>query len=134
MASHVALALQTKLFTLLNGDAALKNKVTGVFDNVPDTQKYPFVVIGDTVLEDFGTKNSDGFQGDVTVHVYSQAAGRREALAIQGRVYELLHNVDLGLEGFSTITCRCTLNEVLKDPDNRTHHGVQKYRLILGGS
>ena len=126
--------LQTKIFSILNGDGPLNDLIDKVHDNAPDNSDYPYVVVGDDDLSDFSSHTNDGFEGDVTVDTWTQSEGRKQCKAIQERIYTLLHNIDLGIVGFKTISFRCTLTNILKDPDGRTHHGVQVFSILLGGN
>lgn len=134
MAEHVLLKLQKRLFSILVNDTELGTLIKGVFDNVPDGQKKPYVTIGDIDLQDFGARGLNGFEGVVVLHTWSETPGREEALKIVSRLYTLLHERDLAVTGHPTLSFRCVMSQVLKESDNRTHHGVQRFRILIGGN
>lgn len=134
MAIHVQDLLQIKIFEILSNDATLSALINGVFDNVPDNLDPPFVVIGDTSLSDFGSHTHSGFQGELTIHAWSEDMGRKKIMTIMNRIYTLLHNIDLAITNYKTIVFRCETNEILVENDNRTHQGVQTYKIMLGGN
>ena len=120
-----------RVFDLLDGDATLGALVNAIHDNAPDEAPLPYVVIGDDSMNDFGGHTFDGFEGPVTIHVWTEGEGRKVNKDILNRIYEILHNIDIAIPGFKTIVFRCILSEVLLDPDNRTYHGVQRYNLTV---
>lgn len=135
MADHPQKLIQTKLFEILNGDSDLTNLIQGVFDNVPDNQTFPYVTVGEISMSHMGGFSFDGFDGDYTIHTWSRARGRQSSQLILNRIYTLLHTTKLSLaDGFNTMVNTCELNEILLDPDGVTYHGVQRYRLMLGGN
>ena len=131
MPSHVLNPLQARIFALLDGDATLGALVNAIHDNTPDEAPLPYVVIGDDSMSDFGGHTFDGFEGPVTIHAWTEGEGRKANKDILNRIYEILHNIDIAIPGFTTIVFRCTLSEVLLDPDNRTYHGIQRYNLTV---
>jgi hypothetical protein len=134
MAIHVSSPLQKKIFEILSQDIELSGMITGIFDVVPDEQKFPFVMIGKDSLNDFGSHTGSGFEGNCDIDVYSQAHGLKEAKEIASRVYSLLHEIDLALEDFPTLSFRCDILDVFKEPDNRTVRGLLRFKILLGGN
>lgn len=130
MATHIMKALQTKVFQILDADAQITCEV---YDHTPDNSTYPFIQIGDDAFDDFGSHDIDGFQVDMTIHTWTQGEGMSACKTLQERIYTLLHNVDLALSGQRTISLRGALTTTMLDPDGRTFHGINKFRLILGG-
>lgn len=134
MADHPQNLVQTKIYDILTGDLTLMGLVVGVWDNAPDNSDYPYVEIGDDDHSDWSSHTHQGFSSDLRLHFWSQARGRKEIKDIMNRVYTLLHNIDLAIVNFPTVSFRCELNEVIIDIDGRTYHGVQRYSLLLGGN
>lgn len=128
--------LQAKIFGILDGAGSLDSLMGAgrVFDDVPDNQPMPYIEIGDDVLNDFGGHTFSGFEGTVTINVWSEALGKKECKEIQEAVYTLLHNIDLALAGFNTINFRYSDGDIIGDPDGRTHHGIQLFNIMLGGN
>lgn len=128
--------LQQRLFEILDADATLTALIGSdrIFDNAPDDIDMPYVVIGDDALNGWDGHTFDGFEGPVTLHVWTEGEGKKDNKKILNRLYQLLHNIDIAIPSFNTITFRCIFNEVLIEPeDNRTYHGVQRYNLTVTG-
>jgi hypothetical protein len=136
VANHAELPLQTRLFEILSGDATLAELIGAdrVFDFVPENEPYPYITIGDMESRDWGSHTHDGFEFDAHIHTWTKASGRKQALEIMARVYQLLHNLDISITDFPTITCREADRRIPLDPDGRTYHGIQRFRIVLGGN
>ena len=132
MATHVQKLLRQKVYDLLLADATLATLVTNIYSNSPDNTTYPRVKVGDQPLDDWGSHTHDGFQGEYLIHVWTQGESDGECMVILNRVYTVLHTVDLGITGYSTVKNRCASNTILLEPDGRTYQGIQIYNLMLG--
>lgn len=132
-AQHVQLLLQEKIYQTLKDDRTIQELCCGVYDNVPDNSAYPYIEIGEDEYDDWSSHTHDGFDGSVWIHVWSEYPGRKEVKLIQNRIYELFHNQDMGIDNFPTVTFLQELCRNFKDPDGRTHHGVQRFDFLFGG-
>ena len=88
MALH-AFSLQEALYSRLNGDSALGDLVTGVFDAVPEDTVLPCVVIGEGTSVDDGSKTLDARDYIFTVDVWSAYSGMKEIK----NILKILHMV-----------------------------------------
>ena len=135
MANNVRLLLQTKIYDTIRNDADISAVVgTRVYDNVPTNPTYPFVTIGDIGSVDFGSHTHSGFECTAIVHVWARVQGRKTVQQVMNDIYNVLHEVDLGITGFATLSCRESASRVLVEEDNETHHGISEYRILLGGN
>jgi len=135
LASRPEKAVQTRIFSVLNGDSVLSNLgVTGVFDRPSEDKELPYIVLGEIESEDRGSHNTSGFGGDITLRFWTNVMPKSLSYDISNRVYELLHNLDLDIQGFPTLSFRCTLNRIDEDDDGRTFQGIQRYTFLLGGN
>lgn len=130
----INIALQSKVYQLLTSNSSLMGKITGVFDCVPDNQPFPYITIGEDNYKDFDTHTSNGIDGYFQIDVWTSknnSTGRKTCKEIQDQVYMILNDIDLQIDNFSTILCKCTLTTSNYDPDGRTVHGVQRFSVIL---
>ena len=118
--------VQTAVYAKLNGAIS-----ASVFDRVPATQAFPYVLIGDDTAIDASDKLNDGQEITLTLHQYSQAKGRDEVKTLQGECYDLLHNGSLTVVGWTVRGIEFEYSDTLVDPDGKTYHGVQRFRLIV---
>ena len=128
-------ALQTTIYSTLSGDNTLTNTLgAGVFDEVLENATYPFVSLGEETAIDYSTKNEDGGEFTINIHVWSQYKGSKQTKEIMDRIHDLLHDSNLSVSGFNLVNLRFEFSDILRDPDGVTRHGVMRFRAIILGS
>ena len=128
-------ALQTTIYSTLSGDNTLTNTLgAGVFDEVLDNATYPFVSLGEETAIDYSTKDLNGGEFTINIHVWSQYKGSKQTKEIMDRVHDLLHDSNLSVSGFNLVNLRFEFSDILRDPDGVTSHGVMRFRAIILGS
>ena len=128
-------ALQTTIYSTLNGDNTLTNTLgAGVFDEVVENASYPFVALGEETAVDYSTKDLDGGEFTINIHVWSQYKGSKQTKEIMDRIHDLLHDSSLSVSGFNLANLRFEFSDILRDPDGITRHGVMRFRAIILGS
>lgn len=134
--SDARLLLQKAIYARLTGDAPLMAKITGVFDFVPDNQTYPFLQIGEVDFGSFDTQTFDGFEGTITINLWHRPGSRGRAALhdIQNDVYNLLHKWIPSISGFTVVSMRYDFSNIIVDPDAVTYHGVQRFKILMGGN
>lgn len=139
---------QISIYNRLSGDStlavALGTTVAGtqkIFDHVPDSTEFPFVVIEAKPWEDRGNHTSEGLAAEVFIHTWYQPGkgsftgrGDKQTQLIQKRIDELLHKYALSISGWTTLILRRSVMNILTEPDNVTKHGIQQFKLFLGGN
>ena len=128
-------ALQTTIYSTLSNDNTLTNTLgAGVFDEVVENASYPFVALGEETAIDYSTKDLDGGEFTINIHVWSQYKGSKQTKEIMDRIHDLLHDSSLSVSGFNVINLRFEFSDILRDPDGVTRHGVMRFRAIILGS
>jgi len=139
--------VQIKIYSTLTADSALMvllgTTVGGtqkVFDFVPDNQAFPFLVMEINPWQDRGSHTTEGFEAELWVHTWYQPGvgsftgrGNKQVQLIQSRVDELLHLQELTFTGWNNLLLRRSTVDIITDPDNVTKHGIQKFKLLVGG-
>jgi hypothetical protein len=120
--------LQTAVFARLNAVAGLAGKV---FDEVPQGQAYPFVVIGEDTINEMATDDSTGVNALVQIHTWSTHAGFKEVNALQALINAALDRQSLTVTGWHFLSCDFVQHIKMRDPDGKTRHGVSEYRVLL---
>lgn len=131
---------QKTIYEILSADAQLQIFLGGspgdvrIYDNVPDKRIYPFVVVGAGAWNDRGNHSWDGWDVRLQLDIWYRAPerGRLAVQNIQARIDQLLHRVDICVDGWNVIVCRRQLVDIFYEEDNVTLHGVQIYKLQLG--
>ena len=128
-------ALQTTIYSTLSGDNTLTNTLgAGVFDEVLENATYPFVSLGEETAIDYSTKDLNGGEYTINIHVWSQYKGSKQTKEIMDRIHDLLHDSSLSVSGFNLANLRFEFSDILRDPDGVTRHGVMRFRAIILGS
>lgn len=124
--------LQRAIFDTLDGSIlGLGGATVAVYDDVPENTAYPYVVIGEETAANNGTKDVDGIEHTLTLHVWSQYRGRREIKEIMSSVYQLLHDAAITVSGASLVNIRQEFNNTLMENDGITRHGVMRFRAVV---
>jgi hypothetical protein len=107
-------AIQSAIYAKLNADPLLAGKV---FDYVPDGTAFPYIRIGEASDAEDNSLASRGWSTLATIHVWSQAHGFSEGLALANKVTELLDLKPLNVSGYVHIATRYTSTQTLVDPE-----------------
>jgi len=124
--------LQKALFEALNGDAALAAMLGGakIFDHAPANVAFPYVTFGRTSVYDWSTSTESGTEQLFTLHVWSKARGKREALAIMEIVRARLDGGPLVLDRNLLVNMTLEFVEVRYDEDLSVYHGLLRFRAV----
>lgn len=117
-------ALQQTIYTALNVSALTNTLSCAVVDDVQLNQSYPFITLGEETTIDYGTKNQNGGETTINLHIWSQYKGSKECKQIMDKVHDLLHDIDLTVSGFNLINLRFEYSDIVRDPDGSTRHGL----------
>ena len=103
---------------------------TPVYDAVPQDSTYPYVVIGEDTALAWDTKDTDGHEFTITVHVWTRGKGRKAAKDLMEQVYDALHHQQLA--GVGLVVLRCEYAETTPDEDDTGtyYHGVLRFRAL----
>ena len=128
-------ALQTTIYSTLANDNTLTSTLgVGVYDEVLEGASYPFVSLGEETSVDYSTKDTDGGETTINIHIWSQYKGAKETKQIMDRIHDLLHDSNLSVTGFNLINLRYEFSDIMRDPDGVTRHGVMRFRAIILGT
>jgi len=114
----------------LSTDSELGGLVTGVFDQVPAGQAYPYVVLGEKSEGAFATFGRAGLRSTLRLDIRSQGTGDAELLAIYHRVKEVLDGQPPALPEYTVVLGRTTLLKTVLDPDGTTRRAESQYEVI----
>ena len=124
--------IQVEIFQVL--DAGLSHNVYDEVPSLPEgmpATSFPYVVIGDDTAIPFDTDDTVGADATITIHVWSQYRGRKEAKDIQGEIYRLLNRSQLTIIGYNAVDCLWEFSETFVETDGATRHGVSRYRITI---
>ena len=132
MMTSSALELQKAVFGALAGDPVLTGILGGsaIFDHAPARLAFPYVTFGRTSAFDWSTGTEDGNEHLFTLHVWSKARGKSQALEIVETIHRVLHDAQLTMAGHRLVNLRQEFQEVRYDDDQAVYHGIVRYRAV----
>ncbi|HXV74402.1 MAG TPA: DUF3168 domain-containing protein [Sphingomonadales bacterium] len=132
MTGFAAEALQKGVYQLLTGNALLVSGVAGIHDQPDEKAALPMVVIGDATVADNSTKTHEGQAFTLTLHAWSEAAGRMEVKRVMGLVFDALQNASITLDGHALIQLHFDFAEDFRERlgPRTLYHGVMRFRAL----
>ncbi|PEN61616.1 DUF3168 domain-containing protein [Bacillus wiedmannii] len=116
--------VQQKVYSRLDSDKELKKMVRGIFDYVPEKTKTPYVTFGHILSSSDGSKTDNGEKITVTLDIWSESKGRKEAVSIVNRIEKILE-ADVQLDTAFLITQKVTNREVWEEAPGLYHATVE---------
>ncbi|MBB6509075.1 hypothetical protein F4695_002432 [Rhizobium soli] len=125
-------ALMKAVHARLTGDAALTALLGqgGVHDRLMPKPTLPAIAFGEWETRDYSTGTEAAEVHTLTITVWSQAEGRRQAQEIASRVDTLLHDAALTLEGFVLVSLLRTGSRTRREPNTRYLQVELRYRAV----
>ena len=131
-----AASLQKAVFAALTGDAALVGLLGGqprIHDHTPTNVAFPYITFGRTSGFDGDTGTEKGQEHLFTLHIWSNAKGKAESLALMQAVQARLHDAPLTLDGYALVNLRQEFAESRFDEDLAVYHGLVRFRAVTEG-
>jgi hypothetical protein len=128
-----AAELQRAIFAALSGSTDLVAALGSgerIFDHAPANLAFPYVTFGRTSIYDWSTGTESGTEQLFTLHVWSKAKGKREAIEIMDASRAVLHDQALPLDGHALVNLRLEYSEVRFDDDQSVYHGLLRFRAV----
>ncbi len=124
-------AIQTVIYQTLTAHTPLMAMIEGVFDDVEESQIFPYVTIGESTHAENDTVAVFGDDSTITIHVWSRYEGRSETKRIQGAIYDALHRAKPTYTGYNIMGIDWVNSQSFIDTDGETRHGVQTFRILI---
>lgn len=123
--SDAALEVQTAVLTQL-----IAQLTCPIYDHVPEDTNFPYVTIGQDTQDDWSGEGFEGETHTLTIHIWSQYRGRKEAKDLMKEIKDALHEQSLTLTGHSLVLLRWEFADTVLEEDGRTYHGTQRFRAL----
>jgi hypothetical protein len=130
--STATFEVQKSIYGVLTTDTPLWDLgVTGIYDDVPDNARYPYVAIGQVTETDKpNTQLTVGRELTLTFHIWSRAKGFYECDQIAGRIITILEDEELiGMPSWDWTMTYYEMYQTMRDPDGLTRHGILRFRV-----
>jgi hypothetical protein len=131
--SAAAIELQKAVFEALSQDAALIAALGGarIFDHAPANVPFPYLTLGRVSAFDWSTDTEDGTELFVTVHAWSKARGKSEALQLVELARARLHEAELTMAGHELVNLRMERIDTDFIDDIDAHHARLSLRAVV---
>lgn len=119
-------------YTYLKQDTVLQALLTGIYDEIPENEQFPYLYMGDSTEIPLDGYNQTRRTITLTLHVWSQAVSMEEIETIMGQLSLLLHHQTLpDTTGYVCISCEREFETTFRESDGITRHGTQRFRFLL---
>lgn len=119
--------LQVAFYERLAEDVSLMDKITGVFDDVNEKQPFPYITFGEVSVIDWSTKTQYGEEVSTVLNIWSDHAGKQEAMEIMSLVVHSISREPIRFNGFIVFFSRMDFMHVFEEPDREIRHGVIRF-------
>jgi hypothetical protein len=127
-------ALQPVIRTALVDSAAVGALVGDrIYDRVPSNPTFPYLRLNITDLVEDDDGCGKHWIANVEVHVWSRAAGRKEASLIAGPVRDALDAIT-AVTGYRINHNQYRTTRMLDDPDGLSTHGIVTQEIALAAT
>lgn len=126
----IAGELQKAIYAALTAVPALVDG--NVFDQVPESDPFPRITIGDEQVIDDSTTCQDGWDVSTDVHCWSRpdTGSKLEVKTIAAAVISRVTSIS-SIVGFSLVLLTHETTRVFRDPDGLTEHAVVTFRALI---
>ncbi len=124
--------LQKAVYQALKADGALSSQLGAnwLYDDIPQTADFPYVVIDQMRVNDWSTGTERGSEHIIMLHVWSRDHGRSEAYRIADAVRTALEDAELTLGDNHLINLVHQYSDLKRDEDGESWHGVMRFRAV----
>lgn len=106
-----------------------------VFDDNPENEPYPYVVMGEMTARDWSDKSEPGQEVYSTIHIWSRYEGRKEADEMADALEQALtlSPLDLSPNFHAVLDGNDIFDsyDLIIDIDGITRHGILKLRYLI---
>ena len=101
-----------------------------LFDAVPRSSAFPYIVVGDDAETNWDTATESGSEHTLAIHVWSRAGGRKEIKLAAEAVRECLDGASLALTGHTLVDLRYPRSDFTRENDGETYRAVLRFRAV----
>lgn len=126
----IAGEIQKAIYTALSIAPALASG--NIFDQVPESDPFPRITIGEEQVIDESTTCQDGWDVSTDVHCWSRpdTGSKLEVKQIAAAVVARVTAIS-AIAGFSLVALTHESTRVFRDPDGKTEHAVVTFRALI---
>ncbi len=105
--------------------------ISGVFDHTPQNTVFPYITFGEVISRDWSNAAQGGAEQLVSLQIWSREGGRKQAISIMEKVYDLLHQASLEVESQTLVLMRFVTSKITLGNDGFTYQGTMQFRALM---
>lgn len=114
MTALAADKLQEAVFSQLKADETLLNKLTGVFDQVPEATQFPYLTFGDTSVSPASLKDCFGSKVNFNISLWSDEQSQMQVKELMADVDAILNRANLQIFGYDLMSLQLVSADVIR--------------------
>ncbi len=120
------------IHTALAGSVSLTETIgiDGIRDRLVTGRQLPCIIISELVSNDYSTSTEPGEEHFLTLQVWSDAAGQRQAQQIAAIVGSLLQDASLPLATYALVNFRHLATKAKREPKTRLFCAEMRFRAV----
>ncbi len=125
--------IQKQVYSRLIANTSLQTYVVArVYDNLPQEEVFPYVVIGNDEIKDRSSHTTNGVTATIEIRCWTQEQRSfKQAKEILHIIFEELHDKVLNISGSATVTMRRDMQTCFLEDDNETIQGIIRLEAFL---
>lgn len=131
--SDALFAVQQAVTNALTGSSAVQvvlGNPARIYDHIPPSAVFPYVVFGPSHLTPYDTKTETGFEHILTLNIWSRYRGSQEVRDVFQALYDTLHRANLTVSGQVFLSCEFHSADLVTDSDGLTYQASARYGVI----
>lgn len=130
---HPVWALQMAVFSTLQAAKGLMAIMGAdhIHDAPPRSAEFPYIVFNTASILDWGHSLGEGRDVRLTIHCWSRYQGKKEVLAMMAAIKDAIERVPSSNEGWHFVLIHIEQEEVRRERDHVTWHGVQNLHALM---
>jgi len=123
---------EAALFARLTSTAALTAIIPTerIKSVLPQDAPLPYLRARVTRSQEFDTKDSDGYEAEITLDIYSNYHGNKQVHELSEILYTALHRLPLALGSGGNFLLRFQSQATFLEPDGQTTHATMLFRAL----
>jgi hypothetical protein len=123
--------LHTAIINALNNDTELAAMINGVYANVPNDAKFPFVAVDNVSAFDAISRTTSGWNVKIAINIFSRARDNQEASNIIAQIRSVLSGAALTTASGSVNSIKESSSLISRQKDGITWQGTSNFDMLL---
>jgi hypothetical protein len=119
------------VFLQLNNNSQLKSQSVGIYSHVPQNSPFPYIHLGKTILGDYSSKTTIGYELISTITIYSRERNNKTLFQLVELVRELIAGRKFTVSAFQLVGVYFINSEINQSNDGVTTSGMVNFRAVL---